>query len=152
MKGYIFDTNIFNHILDGNIDLRALEAVNPCYTTHIQNDELQATKDVHRRSQLLAIFMMMPQDQIPTESFVLDHSALDMAKLGGSNLYSDIKAKLDELNGGRSSNIKDALIAETAIMNGCTLVTDDSDLYKVVTEYQSPCVRLDEILKGRKDA
>ncbi len=70
-----------------------------------------------------------------------------MARLGDGGLYSDLKAKLDKSNGGRSSNIKDALIAETAIMNGLTLVTDDRDLYKIVMEYQSPCVRLDEILK-----
>ncbi len=150
MKGYIFDTNIFNHILDGNVDSSALETVEPCYSTHIQNDELQATRDPHRRSRLLAMFTMIPQDHIPTESFILGHSRLDMARLGEGNLYSDIKGKLDEQNGGRSSNIKDALIAETAIMNGLTLVTDDSDLYTVVTEYQSPCVRLNEILKGRE--
>jgi predicted nucleic acid-binding protein len=150
MKGYIFDTNIFNHILDGQVDLSFLEKIQPCYTTHLQNDELQATKDVDRKSRLLAIFKTIPQKEIATESFVLGHSGLGMAKLGKGNLYNEIKKKLDDLNDGRSSNVNDALIAETAIINGLTFVTDDGDLYEVVNEYQSPCINLDALLHHAK--
>jgi len=148
MKGYIFDTNIFNHILDGQVDLSFLEKIKPYYTTHIQYDELQATNNAERKSRLIAIFTMIPQNQIPTESYVLDHSGLGMAKLGKANLYNDIKKKLDILNRGRLSNVNDALIAETAIMNSLTLVTDDTDLYKVFKEYQGSCINLRELLNN----
>ena len=39
-----------------------------------------------------------------------------------------VKAKLDAMNGGKRSNIQDALIAEVAIVNSYTLLTADQDL------------------------
>src|SRR5471030_518577 len=104
MGNYMFDTVIFNRILDRRILIPIKE--NAYYfVTHIQIDEINATKDVSRRQGLLKVFNQtcckkVPtesavwnvskwdeakySDEIirPTESFVLGHSRLGVAKLG----------------------------------------------------------------------
>lgn len=42
MNGYMFDTNIFNNILDGKVDPSLLDGKG-CFATHVQHDEIQAT-------------------------------------------------------------------------------------------------------------
>ena len=71
MHGYMFDTNIFNCILDGSTDIVPLEG-KEYFVTHVQYDEIQATRNVTRRSQLESVFSVVSQQEIPTESFVLD--------------------------------------------------------------------------------
>ena len=56
MLMYMFDTNIFNRILDGAIDICELRGRVHFYATHIQLDELKATSNVPRRQELLAVF------------------------------------------------------------------------------------------------
>lgn len=156
MNRYMLDTNIFNKILDGNIGLNLR---GDFFATHVQMDEILATTNECRRNQLLEIFKNILQrnwptessvwdvskwDQckwgneekiISTESFILDYSRMDMAKLSGDDLYIKIKNSLDQRNKKKSSNIQDALIAETAIKNNLILVTNDKDLKEVFKEY-----------------
>ena len=41
----MFDTNVFNDILDGKILLGDIRSDVICYVTHIQRDEINKTKD-----------------------------------------------------------------------------------------------------------
>ena len=54
-------------------------------------------------------------------------------------MYSAIKAELDRLNKNKANNVQDSLIAETAIKNQFTLVTDDSDLCTVTKKFGGEC-------------
>ena len=159
----MFDTNIFNHILDGDIDITDLADRASFCVTHIQRDELNNTKDVERRARLVRVFEAPIQNHVPTESFVLDTSRLGEAKLGGENilstasavygvskygrakytaednLYTPIKSRFDQVNRNKPDSVQDASIAETAIKNNHTLITQDSDLNKVATEFGGAC-------------
>jgi predicted nucleic acid-binding protein len=151
----MFDTNVFNDILDGKIDLTEMPSEAEFFATHIQLDEINNTKDDLRRSQLRSVFHSIIEDEtIPTESTVLGVSRLGKSKLSGKKiptetivwdvsrwdeskwssgeLYEKIKIELDKKNGGKTNNIQDALIAEASIFNGLILVTRDNDLGVVV--------------------
>ncbi len=168
--GYMFDTNAFNRLLDGNIDVSVLARCGKVYATHIQMDEINKTPDVSRRAALIQVFQEATVAQLPTNSFVLDVSRLGEARLGGEhlvptesavwgvstwgqakwtaedNLVTPIKTELDKLNGSKPNNVHDALIAETSIKNGFTLVTHDSDLFRVVTKFGSACANVHHFL------
>lgn len=165
---YMFDTNIFNRILDRSLDL---ELEDLYYVTHIQKDELMAESNEERRELLLKTFNLIQSvsiptesaiwgvskwDQckwgdednattIPTESFALGISKFEMAKLSDGDLYSKILYSLNSRK-KRSNNVQDALIAETAIKNEITLVTCDKALKDVVKIYSQNVIDLEELL------
>lgn len=165
----MFDTNVFNRLLDGVVPLDALNGRVNAHATHIQRDEIARTKDSARGKALAVVFGNVTGAAVPTESFVLGVSRLDEARLGGErivptnsavwgvsvwgqakwtaddNLYGPIKADLDELNGGKKNNTEDALIAETAIKHGYVLVTDDEDLAAVTKKYHGQCLSVLEL-------
>ena len=171
MRSYMFDTNVFNHLLDGMAELSTFVGRANFYATHVQIDELTRTRDEARKAVLLQVFEEVTSVRVPTESFVLDASRLDEAKLRGEqvvptesavwgvskwgqckwtstdNLYDPIKSKLDRLNKNKPNNIQDSLIAETAIKNRFTLVTHDSDLFKVATEFGGACANIHHIIR-----
>jgi predicted nucleic acid-binding protein len=171
MRSYMFDTNVFNHLLDGMAELSTFVGRANFYATHVQIDELNRTRDEGRKAALLQVFEEVTSVRVPTESFVLDASRLDEAKLGGEhvvptesavwgvskwgqckwtsidNLYDPMKSKLDQLNKNKSNNIQDSLIAETAIKNRFTLVTHDSDLFKVATDFGGACANIHQLIK-----
>ena len=145
VNGYILDTNVFNWAADGRIQLPDLPSELHYFATHVQLDELSATKDETGRTALLHQFFAVGPMPLPTGSFVYDVSRWDLAKWGDGILFPRIKALLDARNHAKSSNIQDALIAETAIKNSLTLVSEDADLLKVVSQLGGSAVRVREI-------
>lgn len=157
MRSFMFDTNVFNHVLDGMAELGRFVGRAKFYATHVQIDELKNTSNDARRAALLKVFEEITNIRVATESFVLGSSRLGEAKLGGEqpittesavwgvskwgkckwtasdNLYEPIKLELDRLNQSKPNNVQDSLIAETSIKNGFTLVTHDRDLFLVTT-------------------
>jgi hypothetical protein len=166
----MFDTNVFNRILDGVISLQTLTGRVEAYATHVQRDEINNTTNPARRAALARVFGEVVAASLPTESFVLDVSRLDEARLGGErvvptesaiygvsmygqakysaeeSLYSALKERLDSINGAKPNNVHDALIAETSIKRGHVLVTDDADLTAVTKEYGGQCLSVVELL------
>ena len=145
MNVFMFDTNIFNRILDGSIDPSSLNGKD-CIVTHVQFDEIQATKNEERRAQLEGIFTQITNAQLPIESFVLDVSRLDEAKLSDGVTYNQLLQRLNELNRSKPNNIQDALIAETALNNKITLVTEDRNLAQVVNEFGGEVCNLQGVI------
>lgn len=167
----MFDTNVFNRIVDNTIPLQSLIGRVIAHSTHIQRDEINNTKDVERRAALAQVFADVVAASSPTDSFVLEVSRLDEARLGGErvvptssavwdvsrwdqanwgaddDLYSALKAELDRLNRNKPNNIHDVLIAETSIKEGYVLVTDDIDLAAVTKMYSGKCFSVDELLR-----
>ncbi len=161
-SGYMLDTNIFNHLLDGKIPLEKIRNLNgPIYYTHVQHDEILSTKDNFRRDALLEIFTKVLKTDIPTESTVIGVSRIGKSKIPGHKLgtetavwdvsrwgeakwgtyglYESIKIALKT---NKMSNIRDALIAETAIANKLILVTNDRNLMNVVNKLGGKSVGL----------
>ena len=56
LPGYMFDTNVFNRIVDGVISLPTLTGRVVAYATHIQRDEINNTKNPERRAALAQVF------------------------------------------------------------------------------------------------
>lgn len=172
MRSFMFDTNIFNHLFTGMAELSGFVGRAKFYATHVQIDELKQTSDTKRKAALLQVFEEITDIRVPTESFVLGSSRLDEAKLGGErpvttesavwgvsrwgeckwtasdNLYEPIKSELDRLNHSKPNNVQDALIAETSIKNGFTLVTHDRDLFWITTKFGGAASNIHEVIKG----
>lgn len=152
MPSYMFDTNIFNRILDGAVEISEFRGKAHFYATHVQCKELKATPNVRRREELLTIFEeVVGNNKIPTESFVLNVCDLDEAKLTveESNLYSQITTELDNRR-KKPNNVQDALIAEAAVKNALTLVTHDSDLFLVATKFDAACANVYQVMRELK--
>lgn len=159
----MLDTNVFNHVLDGRIDpgrLRGRRLV----ATHVQRDEILATGNEVRRAALMELFAeFVPVREptssavagvsvageacptssgvVPTESFVFDVSCWDEAKWGRDDgVFAAMCQDLDERNGAKGNNMKDVLIAETALRNGWILVTNDKHLTEVAVRFGCKCI------------
>lgn len=133
---YVLDSCIFNKLTDGIIDMNDLPSDGPFFATHIQIDELKATKDPKRQAALLSKFNEVVHPKIlPTETFVADVSHVDCDKVGGGVLFEKLKNSLNLRNKSKSNNTQDALIAEVANMNGLTLITSDMALSNVAKEH-----------------
>lgn len=149
MSGYIFDTNIFNRIVDGEIDAAALSGKADLFATHIVLNELQRTRRHERRERLLKVFEALDPKRIPTESAVWGVSEWGAAKwTADDNLYQYLLEGLNAENGGKPNNTHDALIAETAICNDLTLVTEDRDLAKVAANHGAVVVDFQVFLQA----
>ena len=139
MKQYMLDTNIFNRLLDNDSEVSRWflgEAEhNEFYATSIQYDELKNTKDIDRRSKLLETFKVVEElsnmKMKPTNTSIFGVSTFGMTYYGKGPLFDNILKELDGRK-KKDNNPQDALIGETAIMKGYTLVTTDGNFCDVV--------------------
>jgi restriction endonuclease S subunit/predicted nucleic acid-binding protein len=155
--GFMFDTNIFNAILDRHIDLKQLPRNLKYYVTHIQYDEIYNTQDEERRRELLEIM-----EKVPSEFIVTEGAAYDVSKYGMAKYMSEAYAKqynemlrrlkeLDEKSGKKKSpenHVRDILIALTCMKNCLTLVTNDENLKEVAQEFQCSVITFEQLLEG----
>jgi hypothetical protein len=145
MNGFMFDTNIFNQILDDEIDCNLFSGIN-CFVTHIQNDEIFATKDSDRRTDLVRIFLLIDKNTIPTETALFGLSRFGQSKYGDRELFNNFLNCLNEKKRKQNNN-KDALIAETAIKNNFMLVTNDETLSIVMIDFGGNVCKLGQVTK-----
>ena len=167
---YMFDTNVFNRILDGVIPIQAMRGHVVACATHIQRDEIDNTKNSDRRAALARIFRNVVTESLSTASAVVGVSRVGGSRVGGGRvvptesmvwgisrwgeakwsaddaLYGALKRSLDTANRSKPNNIHDALIAETSIKGGHVLVTDDSDLSVATKHYGGDCISVAELL------
>lgn len=153
--GCMLDTNIFNRLIkDGSPGIEVFKDVR-LFATHIQLDELKETKCPIRKNKLLQKFQEISPQVITTETLILGISKLGLAKLSDEDgFYERLKARIMELDKAAKKKPKnetnqpsDALIAETAIKNNLTLITDDGTLKQATVEFGGRANTLNEILK-----
>lgn len=145
---FMLDTNAFNRALDSGIDPSVLSRCGRLFVTHIQLNELQATKRTERLDQLLAVFTSMEPEKIPTAAAVWSVSEWGEAEWGSANGgYDAILADLDKRNGKKKNNAQDILIAVTALNHRLTLVTDDASLSSVFRKFGGTAESFDEFLR-----
>jgi predicted nucleic acid-binding protein len=141
-KGYMLDTNVFNHVADGVIPIEELHSVR-LFATHVQLDELNAAKRTERVAALIGVFERLNPNAVVTSSAVWDESKWDEAKWPDEDgILLKVLTRLLELDDERRKThrdprnpMRDALIAETALKNGITLVSGDRNLRQVVEEF-----------------
>lgn len=145
---YMFDTNIFNEILDRKIDLNFFRSGITCCVTHIQRDEISKCKEEERRNALNKIFEDIVEEKYLTETFITDVSRAGEARVGNSELYNKLRTELDRLNRKKkNNNYKDALIGETALINNIILVTHDMEFFRVMTELKCAVANIYQVIK-----
>jgi predicted nucleic acid-binding protein len=147
---YMLDTNVFNDLLDQKIS-PSLFAGYDVIATGIQLDELKATRRDERRASLIKVFNGVAPVHPPPSSFALDieGAGLDQAYWNDqTGIFGAMLASLQARDGKDKgkNQVRDILIAETAIKHGATLITRDSNLRKVVAEFGGRTVSLEEFL------
>lgn len=147
---YMFDTNVFNDILDEKIRIEDFSEGITCCVTHIQRDEINKTKEEERRNALNRIFSDLVEEELATETCVTGISRTGMARVGDGVLYIQIKDRLDRLNRSKKNYEMDALIGETAIKNDLTLVTHDMEFFKAMSEFQCAVANIYQVIKEHK--
>ena len=136
----IFDSNIYDLIADGSLNINLLSGKKEdfeFYITHIQTDEINKCSDEDKRARLFLFTTKLSPIVIPTESFISNKSRLGEARLGDSKILEEI----------RKENLKhteDALIGETAIKNNLLLVTEDVRLKNKVNSLNGKAINLEE--------
>ena len=140
----MLDSNIFDKVVAQPDFVEPLIKCVDVYVTHVQPDEIDATPCSEKKESLKQALARLVQEdsqsrgasQISTESSVWGISRWGQCKwTKEDNLLDSIRGNIkpDKENPNRSKNkTRDALIAETAIENGLTLVTEDGRLKKRV--------------------
>jgi len=147
---YMLDTNVFNGVLDGKA-LPASFANERLLVTGIQAAELRATGKPERRAALLAVYEEIRPTSLPASSFAFDieGAGFDQAYWNdGSGNFEKMLARLRQLdpkNKSAPNQVRDILIAETAIKHGATLVSGDSNLRQVVSEFGGNAIDADNL-------
>ncbi len=149
---YMLDTNVFNGVLDGKALPASFANVRRILlVTGIQADELRATGKPERRAALLAVYEEIRPTSLPASSFAFDieGAGFDQAYWNdGSGNFEKMLARLRQLdpkNKSTPNQVRDILIAETAIKNGATLVSGDSNLRQVVSEFGGNAIDPDNL-------
>ncbi|OGI27990.1 MAG: hypothetical protein A2359_02180 [Candidatus Moranbacteria bacterium RIFOXYB1_FULL_43_19] len=83
-QGFMFDTNIFDELLNNKIDLNLLPKNLKYYITHIQEDEIESMGEdkKEKKNQLLLILSRFNGEMIPTEANMLGVSKFGACKFG----------------------------------------------------------------------
>mgnify|MGYP000925810503 CR=1 FL=1 len=126
MKKIMFDSNVFDKLPNIINKIKdSSEKQYEYYITTIQVEELCEIPDSKKNIRVNNILMLadLRAKLVPISVFILNGRArLGYARLGNGEIYKKI---LNE----NKSNIDDAIIADTCVFEGCTLVTEDKDLY-----------------------
>lgn len=135
----MLDTTVFNAVLEGRMSLAPL-AGSQLLVIGVQAAELRATKNLRKRAELLAVYEEIHAVTVPASSFAFDieGAGFDQAYWNdGSGQFQKMLARLQELDGKKdfSNQVRDILIAETAMKNGATLLSGDVALRKVISEF-----------------
>ncbi len=121
MEKFMFDSNIYDKLPEIIEKINSSKNEYEFYITTIQIEELSKIPDSKqsiRERNLLMLAMLRPK-LVPLNTAIYDKCRYDLVKYDEGQAYEKILKKT-------GSNINDALIADTAIANSCTLVTDDN--------------------------
>jgi predicted nucleic acid-binding protein len=142
MKKIMFDSNVFDKLsrIIGKIKDSA-EKQYEYYITVTQVEELCKIPDSKMEKRIHNMIMLadLRPKLVPISAFVLGKARLGYARLGSGQAYYKI------LN-DKHSNINDAIIADTSVFEGCTLITEDKDLFTRMTNHGYDVMYLDEFI------
>ncbi|TXM97282.1 hypothetical protein FV242_31930 [Methylobacterium sp. WL64] len=138
---FMLDTNVFSRVLDGVLPVPN-KAGRRFLVLGVQADECQATRAPARRAGLLRVMEEVAPGLCAATSFCI---GIEGAGLGqahwndGTGRFNVMLARLKALDPKPprkdANQIRDIVIAETALKLGATLVSDDVALRAVMTEF-----------------
>lgn len=142
-QSYMFDSVAFNRAADGKITPSS-SAAHRLFATEIQLAELRATRDQQRRSLLISVFEELQPSLVLASSFAFGIEGAGFGQAfwnDGTGSFERMLARLRGLDVAKRrkksahNQIRDVLIAETAIKNDAILVTDDLNLRQMTIEF-----------------
>ncbi len=139
----MFDNNILNKIIDGELDLDKLIKSDKFefYATHIHVEEYTSCKDEERRKKLAIAFSKLQPNMLSTESGIWGLSRWGEFKWSGED------SKIEALKQGNNKHNSDALIGEVAIKKEILLVTNDKTLKTRVNANNGRAIDLEAFKK-----
>jgi predicted nucleic acid-binding protein len=150
---YMLDTNVFNAACDGDLPIEAFSG-RKMIATGVQIAELRATKNANRRTHLLDKFAEIDPASMPAESMVwgVEGAGWEQAKWNdGSGTFPKMLARLKELDAAAGkrpkderNQLRDIVIAETALKLCATLVSGDENLRQTLTEFGGTAISRDD--------
>jgi hypothetical protein len=146
---FMLDTTVFNHMKDKGVPI-AVFLGRRMFATHVQLDELGRTPDPAKKAELLQIFAEIAPDRLATETSIWGDTNWDEGKWSADDgLYEKLLQRIRELDKKPRplNQSRDARIAETAIKNGLTLITDDPRLRKAAVEHGGKVMTLAEFIE-----
>lgn len=141
--GYMLDTNIFDRLAKGQLDLGDLPNDGGFYATSVQINELNQTDDDDLRAILNDKFSELGPtlDQIQTTLWGFSGWGEGGWSAVGEH-FEKIKSELDLANKKKKSNAADALIGEVSLANNHILITTDKDLATAVEVHGGKVIRI----------
>jgi predicted nucleic acid-binding protein len=141
MTAYMLDTNVFNRLLDGQVSIDAFRGLR-LVATHVQLDELRATKNPARRAELKSTFEEIDPTMDSTASAFWDVSNWDQSSWTEDGVADRMLARLRQLDAGAGkkprdpkNQTRDVLIAHSAISINATLISEDEPLRQLVSTF-----------------
>ena len=125
----MLDTNIFDLLLDNNVNIQGLQKIGEYYTTNVQFSELSNISYQKRRSELLNLYNSLDQIKILLRTGIW----LDKLRWDDDQIWiDDIQPEAQSLLGKASVKQPwmDALIGEIAMVEKICVVTNDKDFAK----------------------
>jgi len=135
----LIDNNIINKLLE-NIELfkKKRDRISYCVSAQIV-EELANIPDSKKEDRIkLFISLAQIEAQFLLDSVMIwDISRFDLSKYGDGIVYNKILKE-------SKNNIRDAIIADTAVSNDCILLTNDVDLYSRMKNFGYDVLNFDE--------
>ena len=149
----MLDTNVFNDACDGKMPAEAFSD-RKITATGVQLSELRATKNLARRDELLAKFLEIGPTSTLAASGIwgLDGAGWGQARWNdGSGTFQSMLARLKELDAvsrkkskDEMNQIRDIVIAETALKLRAILVSNDNNLRKLFFEFGGTAINAEK--------
>ena len=145
---FMLDTNVFARVLDGVLSLPA-RAERRFLVTGVQADECRSTPCPTRRAGLLQAIEEIAPELCLASSFCfgIEGAGFDQADWNdGSGKFEGMLARLKALDKKQKTEaqslnqIRDIVVAETAVKLGAVLVSDDAKLRQVMVEFGGTAV------------
>lgn len=150
---YMLDTNCFDQILDGDLSL-CIPSSMTLVCTGVQRDELSRCTPPDRREALLKIFENINPNIVLASSFCfgIEGAGFDQACWNdGTGRFHRMLERLKDSDRARKkrpkdlrNQIRDIVIAETALTGRLTLVTNDEGLANVMIEFGGKAINFKE--------
>lgn len=139
----MFDSNVFDRLPQIIEKIKNFaETQYECYITTIQVEELCEIPDCKIEIRVRNILSLadVGAKLVPISVFVLNGRArLGYARSGNGEVYHKILNK-------NKSNTEDAVIADTAVTEECTVITEDKDLYSRMTKHGYNAIYLSDFI------
>ncbi|MCL1949220.1 MAG: hypothetical protein FWF59_05770 [Turicibacter sp.] len=146
----LIDNNILNIL---NTEVQVFEGLSSKYDFYVCStviEELANMPDAKKeeRVRLLLSFAKMGIRFVTDAVFIIGHNRLDCSRIPSDKASEVYNSLLNE----SSKNVKDAIIATTAVVDGCILLTDDKKLKNKMKQLQYRVMSFEEFKNDENGA